>query len=92
MKRPRKRTLRAKPGELIAYYGYAEGDGPDICAAYGAAGAQKADGRILLEALCAKVCGIDVPLWKELEQRGYDLNTLKFTIRQKVKPAAPQPF
>jgi len=92
MKRSRKRTLRAKPGELIAYYGYADGDGPDICAAYGAAGAHKADGRILLEALSAKVCGLDLPLWKELESRGYDLRTLKFTIRQKVNPTAPPPF
>ena len=91
MRRKRKRTLRAKPGELIAYFGYAEGDGPDICAAYGAAGAQKADGRILLEALSAKVYG-DRPLWKELEARGYDLDTLKFTIRQKAQTQTPPPF
>lgn len=87
MKRKRRRTLRAKPGELIAYYGYAEGEGPDICAAHGAAGAHKADGRILLEALSAQVCGCDLPLWKELESRGYDLSTMKFTIRQKTSDA-----
>lgn len=87
MKRRRKRTLRAKPGELLAYYGYAEGDGPDLCTAYGGSGAHKSDGRILLEALSAKVYG-DVPMWRELERRGYDLSTMKFMIRKATPPTA----
>ena len=86
--RKRRRTLRAKPGQLIAYYGYADGDGPDICTAYGGAGASKPDGRVLLEALSARVYG-DLPMWRELERRGYDLDTLKFTIQQKPLPRSP---
>lgn len=79
----RRRSLKAKPGELIAFYGYAEGEGPDLCAAWGGKGASSPDARCLIAALSSKVVG-DLPFFRELEQRGYDLSTLKFTVKKKV--------
>ena len=89
MTRKRRRRLQAKPGELIGYYGYtSDGDGPDLCVAYGGAGAVSADGNCLLEALSARVYG-DLPFWRELETRGYDLDTLKFSVRRKKPQDRP---
>lgn len=77
----RYRRQEAKPGELKAYYGVADrGCSPDVCVAWGAAGAHRADGRVLLEALSPE-------FFKELVARGYDITTLKFSIRQKAPPA-----
>lgn len=81
------RRRKAKPGQLIAWYGKLErGDSPDFCVAYGGEGASKPDGGILCHTFC------DVKLWdwgtsllQELEKRGYDLETLKFSIQQKSR-------
>ena len=91
-RRQRRRSLRARPGEIIAYYGHygPELEGPDLCAAWGGEGAAKGDSNLLLEAFGAKIYG-SVPLWKELETRGYDLRTLKFSIRKKVQQPADEP-
>ncbi|MGY3582257.1 hypothetical protein ACVIGB_000818 [Bradyrhizobium sp. USDA 4341] len=44
---------------------------------------RRSDSNLVLAAFAAKVYG-ELPLWKELEARGYDLNTLKFSIRKKT--------
>lgn len=88
MKPKRKRRLQAKPGELLAYYGYdRDGNGPDLCVAWGGHGAERADSRCLIEALAAKVYE-DKMFFKLLEERGYDMRTLKFTVMHKP-PQSP---
>ncbi len=94
MKRYRRR--KAKPGELIAYYGKAERwDKPDICTAYGGAGADKPDSLMLMLALCDSPARTakhgreseSYPwrsLLQELDARGYDLTTLRFSIQRKA--------
>lgn len=53
--------------------------------------AQKPDGHLLYGALCAKQWGPDgemrPSLVEELESRGYDITTLRFSV--KAKPSAP---
>jgi len=93
---------KAKPGQLIAYYGKAEKwAAPDICTSFESP-AQSGDSKLLLFALT------DAPttyvgaggqmqkegrwphqgLLKELEARGYDLETLKFSIQKKDPTSA----
>jgi hypothetical protein len=91
--RPRRfRPQHAKPGELRAYYGRAEGVGPDVCFANGP-GTDRADRRLLHDALACKRPDVDIvsgwqrqnpSLLDELERRGYDLTTLRFSVRKKA--------
>lgn len=83
----RYRRKHAKPGELLAYYGKADSYGdPDLCYAWGE-GCQKADSRLVDYALHRKdydVFGTYHPSFiEELEKRGYDITTLKFSIKKK---------
>jgi hypothetical protein len=92
----RYRTRKAKPGELIAYYGKAERwDAPGICTAYGGSGASRADSCLLMTALTINIAefikhGSNDQYWpfrsllEELEVRGYDLATLRFSIQRKA--------
>lgn len=75
---------KAKPGELIARWGRPErGEAPDICYAWGGAGVASSEGRILSAAL------EDAPIYEgrslveELKSRGFDITTLRFSIKQK---------
>jgi hypothetical protein len=95
VKKRRWRTPTAKPGEVKIVYGRASRyDKPDICAAWGADGAAKSDARAVMHALTEKRLGYAFPsmaveqhpsLIEELEARGYDITTLRFTIQQ-VRP------
>ena len=85
MSKRRFRRVVAAPGELKAAFGLCEpGDRPDLVYAYGAGGASKADGYILSRSF------EDVPLLegktlrKLLEEGGYDISTLKFSVKQKA--------
>lgn len=79
------RVPTAKPGELKACYGRAErGDTPDLCYVWGGGGAESADGRVLSQALEGAEVFDGKNLRQELEARGYDLTTLRFTIQQKT--------
>lgn len=79
----------AKPGELIAAYGRVDGE-LQIGYAWGGAGASKPDSRILMRAL------EDLPVYEgktlaeELKARGYDLTTLRFSIRLEPTPSPPE--
>lgn len=78
------RRIKAKPGELKAAYGRSEdGDGPDIVFACGA-GTSKADSWMLYGAFNHHYPASG--FLKELERRGYDLTTLKFSIQKKSSP------
>lgn len=79
----------AKPGQLLARWGRVEpGEPPSVVYAYGAAGACKADSRVLMEALEGARVFENRSLVQELEARGYDITTLRFSIEIKMPPAA----
>lgn len=88
----RLRVPKAKPGELRACWGKADRwSGPDICYAWGD-GVPRADGRLLHNTLSSERMTVDFPntghKWvpsfvQELEERGYDLTTLRFSIQRK---------
>jgi len=76
----------AKPGELKAKYGREELSGEaDIQYCWsGEGGSSKRDARILSDALeHVPVCDGN-SLRKELELRGYDITTLKFSVMKKA--------
>lgn len=72
--------MRFKPGTLAARWrANFEGCGPDIVFSY----PESCDGSLLNSFFCHEMVG-DKTLIQELEDRGYDLATLQFTIRRKV--------
>jgi hypothetical protein len=80
--RKRWRVVRAKHGELRASYGRGEyGSDIDIQYAWGG-GASKPDARILCNALEEYPVYDGRSLVKELEARGYDIATLRFSIQR----------
>lgn len=95
-KKKRKRYLvpTAKPGEVKIVYGrQSHHDEPDICAAWGGQGADKSDARTVIHALTERRMVPAFPslrheerpsLIEELDARGYDITTLRFTIQKKV--------
>ena len=86
----RYRTPTAKPGELKAGYGREDRHcSPNLVYVWGGEGGQKPDARVLGSALEDKRHGYAFPsmvleqrpsLIEELEARGYDITTLRFTI------------
>jgi hypothetical protein len=80
----RPRILKARPGQLKAQWAtYERGSAPCISYAWGGDGADKTDGRILSSALEGVAIHGGKSLAEELEARGYDLTTLKFSIEMK---------
>ena len=93
MKRKRWRVKHAKPGQLRVYYGKEDSLGsPDVCFAWGP-GTSRADSSLIHSMFSGfshrKGDGILEPkvqhdgYLKELEARGYDLTTIKFSIEKK---------
>ncbi len=82
----------AKPGELKALWGKLPHDAPDICYLWGGEGARSCDGHLLYSMFSGfghrkgQHCVEHDGFLKELEARGYDLTTLKFSIQKKIKP------
>jgi hypothetical protein len=95
----RYRIRMPKPNTLESYYGKAEDGNVDVCFAHGP-GCEKADARLVYSVLATKQCRPawptdkewDTPfphVWEpsfldELDARGYDLTTLKFSIKKKA--------
>ena len=82
------RSPKAKPGELKAQWGKLPGDNPAICYAWGD-GVGKCDAHLLHNAFSCKTHNPindtwDISFFEELEKRGYDMTTLKFSIQKKV--------
>ena len=93
MKRWRK--PKAKPGQLKACYGKIEYDGPDICYAWGD-GVPRSDGHLLHNIFSQPryrpgSFETDPSLYEELENRGYDITTIKFKIQKKTNMPTPTP-
>lgn len=90
----RYRTPVAKPGEVKIVFGRADRhDDPDICAVWGGNGADKSDARMVMHAMTERRMSPSFPslkyeerpsLIEELEARGYDITTLRFTISRKA--------
>lgn len=87
------RASQAKPGELKMQWGKLPGENPDICTVWGdGAGGNGRDSNLLMDALCNPRNRYmspeqDKSVIKRLEERGYDITTLRFSIQKKaVKP------
>lgn len=79
-----RRFVTAKPGQLIARFGKADRwDKPAVQYAYGGAGASRSDGRILSEALEGMSIYDGKTLVQLLEERGFDISTLRFSVQIK---------
>lgn len=80
---------KAKPGQLVARYGKTDrGAEPSICYAWGGQGADSSDARILQNAIEDANVFAGKTLAEELEARGYDIATLKFSIEKKKSPVS----
>ena len=92
----RYRTPTAKPGELKVGYGRKDRHcSPSLVYVWGGGGAQKPGARVLGSAFEDKRHGYAFPsmaleqrpsLIEELEARGYDITTLRFSIQMKETP------
>ena len=83
----RYRAPKAKPGELLLKYGKLPNDHPDVCIAWGGEGADKRDANLIFNTLCDdrykfNSTETDCSLVEELKKRGYDITTIKFSIRK----------
>ena len=73
----------AKPGQLLAKWGRPDrGEDPAIVYAHGAAGATRPDARVLSDAVEGLKNCYGRTLAEELEYRGYDMTTIRFSIEQ----------
>lgn len=70
------RKLKAKPRQQRVGWGCVAGDSPDLLFAWGGNGACKSDSRMISNALSEEFI-------TELEARGYDITTLKFSVELK---------
>lgn len=77
------RAPKAKPGELKIAYGKSEGD-IDLFYCHGGEGASKRDSRMLSHFIEGTTYFEGRNLRQELEYRGYDITTLKFSIQRKA--------
>ena len=93
MKPKRLRAPNAKPGELKAQWGKLRHCDPDLCFAWGE-GCSKRDAALLNmhfgserpDPLASPIFSKMIPsLLAELESRGYDVTTFKFSIQKRAE-------
>lgn len=97
----RYRSPKMKPGLLQVYYGRVDGEPPGICYQYGGSGADRCDSHLMHGVFGSprlELCFSEEDrrkhgpykwgptLIQELEKRGYDISTLRFSIEQKRAP------
>ncbi len=88
----RVRVPKPKPGVLEARWGKASrGDEESIVYVHGGGGSSKPDGRILCRALEDLHVHDGRSLAEELLARGYDLTTLRFSIKLREPPVNVPP-
>lgn len=102
MGQKRFRKPKLKDGELRIYWGKVQYDSPDIILAWQGDSTMKGDTRLLHYHLCCKrpdvfskspFSSMNPSLIEELNNRGYDITTLKFSIMKKKHPdKAAQPI
>ena len=83
---------KAKPGEVLVFYGRLPGDEPDLIFCWGAGESMKRRSNIVHYSLTSKRPEIDRETMKikfgpsfieELEAAGFDTKTIQFSIRMK---------
>lgn len=82
-----KRAPRARAGQLKAKWGAMEGDAPDLLYGWGP-GVSRSDAHLLHNTLTAPRYSPFEKEWsssflEELEERGYDISTLTFSVEKK---------
>lgn len=95
---------KARPGQLLVYYGKLPHDTPDVVFSWGGSGASKCDSSLVYSVLLGKRCRVDFEnpaapfgvaydpsLIEELEARGYDITTLRFSIEKKPETGGATP-
>ena len=94
----RLRKPKLKDGELRVYWGQIPGDPPDVILAWQGERIMKRDTKMLRSFMCSPrpdpfakpiFSKMDPSMIQELEARGYDLTTLKFSIMKKVQEPKP---
>jgi len=86
------RAPRQIANTLKAQWGKLEGSDPDLCYAWGE-GVEKCDARLLHYTFtCGRLAPlnpakIDPSFIEELERRGYDITTFRFSIKKKAEKA-----
>jgi len=83
--RKRYRQISAKPGQLIAAFGRdgVSGNKPDLIYSWGGQGAGRSDTRLLMRAFEELEVFEGRTLRQELSARGYDIESLRFSVRRK---------
>lgn len=76
------REPKAKPGELKVAFGKSDGE-LDLFYCHGGDGASKRDSRMVSHFMEGVTFFDDRNMRQELDYRGYDITTLKFTIQRK---------
>ncbi len=89
----RYRTPTAKPGEIKIVYGRIDRhNNPDLCVAWGSGTDMKCTGSLMMHAITEKTLRAKFPgpgheyqpsLIEELEARGFDITTLRFSVMKK---------
>ena len=77
------RTPKAKEGELLAKYGKADGE-LDLFYCWRGDSSMRRDSKLLSHAFESMRIMDDKTLRQELEARGYDITTLRFSIMKKA--------
>ena len=79
----RYRRVNAKPGELVVAFGREDRwNRPDLLYAWGGEGAAKPDSRVVMTAIEEAKVFEGRSLREELALRGYDIESLRFTVRR----------
>ncbi len=77
------RTPKAKEGELLVQYGKSEGEIDLMYCWPDNDGGMKYDSKLLMQAIEGDVMLNGKSLRHELTERGYDITTLKFSIKKR---------
>lgn len=77
------RAPKAKPGELKVAWGKEKGDDPELFFCWGQ-GTSKRDNNLLMHFFSQKMTPEGKSISQELQERGYDISTLKFSISKDI--------
>lgn len=84
------RPISAKRGQLKVGWGREPGDTPEVQYGYNGPGRMKADNNLVMHTFNYVKVHEGRSLIEELEARGYDLTTLKFSIELKPENLPPK--
>lgn len=76
---------KAKSGQVKVAFGKEPGNSPDLLYCYGGHGAKKGDSLTVLHFFAEIKNDEGKSMLQELQERGYDLTTLKFSVQKEEK-------